>query len=127
MANRQRNAAKEQRWRELIRRWQRSGQTIRGFCLQHQLSEASLYAWRRTIAERDQDVATSKPARPRLRKRQRDRSGAKFLPVRVVPTSMPSAWSIEVVLSNGRVLRVLSGFDAHVLRQLLVVLEEPSC
>lgn len=55
MANHQRDAAKEQHWRQLIRRWQRSGQTIRDFCADAQVSEPSFYSWRRVIAQHDRD------------------------------------------------------------------------
>jgi hypothetical protein len=34
---------------------------------------------------------------------------------------------IELVLGKGRLLRVWPGFDADLLRQLVRVLEEPSC
>ena len=127
MANHLREPSKERFWRQTLRRWQGSGLTIRDYCAKNGLSEASLYAWRRTIAQRDQEApgSTSEPARRRLRKRHR--SGPNFLPVRVVPTSMPSTSSIEVVLSNSRILRIGAGFDAHVLRQLITCLEEPSC
>ena len=46
------DAAKQGRWLELIRRWQRSQSTIREFCERHQVSEASFFSWRRILRER---------------------------------------------------------------------------
>jgi hypothetical protein len=40
-------------------------------------------------------------------------------------TTQPSA--IEVIVGPGRRLRVRPGFDVDLLRQLLRLLEEPSC
>jgi hypothetical protein len=45
-----------------------------------------------------------------------------FVPLRVIDAPAPAAF--EVVLERGRVVRVLRGFDADTLRQLLAVLEE---
>ena len=124
MANHQRHAAKEQFWRQLIRRWQRSGQTIRDFCADAQVSEPSFYSWRRMLAQRDRDQAEV------ARRAQRHRRGKAavtpeplpaFLPVKVVP---PPTATLEVVLGNGRVVRLGRGFDAELLRQLLAIVEE---
>jgi hypothetical protein len=43
----------ERRWRNLIDECQRSGQTVRDFCLDHKISEPSFYAWRRESVRRD--------------------------------------------------------------------------
>jgi hypothetical protein len=49
-----------------------------------------------------------------------------FLPV-TMDAAASAAPALEIVVAHGRVLRVRPGFDADVLRQLLAVLEEPSC
>jgi hypothetical protein len=107
-----RQSKKELYWRGMVERWQRSGQTIRAFCDARGLSEPSFYAWKRTIAERDQrQEAADMPA---------------FLPVRVAPSA--ASPTLEVVVGPGRVIRVPSDFDADMLRRLLAVLQEgPSC
>jgi hypothetical protein len=112
MANHQRDPRKERFWRRMVRRWQRSKLTIRDFCCQQQLSEPSFYAWRRLIAERDRQCPAPKPA-----------PTPAFVPIQVVPPIGPSA-AIELVLGNGRLVRVPAGFDPATLRQLLAVLEE---
>jgi transposase len=105
-----RDPRKEQHWRHLIHLWERSGLTIRAFCARHQVSEPSFYAWRSQL-------------------RQREAAAPRFVSVQVVAEPPPQAiTSIEVVLADGRCLRVTPGFDPATLRQVLAVLEgRPSC
>jgi transposase-like protein len=121
----ERDRDKERFWRRMVRVWRRSGLSIRAFCAEHDLAEPSFYAWRRIVAQRDQESA-----RGRTKPERGDARGVVsasddtpvFVPVRVidVSTSVP----FEVVLERGRVVRVQRGFDAATLRQLLAVLEE---
>ena len=113
-----RDPAKERRWRRLLRLWQRSGQTGRDFCATHGLSQPSFYAWRREIAQRDQEVmpATRPSAHVPL---------PAFVKVTVDTEDVPTP--LEVVLAHGRRIRLVPGFDADLLRQVLQVLEEPPC
>jgi hypothetical protein len=122
-----RDPAKERHWRRWLGQWRRSGKTGRDFCAEHQLSEPSFYAWKREIARRDQEVLDRHETTTRVSASQRSGAAAlpAFLPVTVDATSATAA--LEVVVAGGRLLRVLAGFDADVLRQLLAVLEEPSC
>jgi transposase len=119
-----RNGAKERSWRRLIQRWRRSGQTIRDFCAEHEVSEPSFFAWRRTIAERDGD---RQRGRPRSNAGGGGDDGEKtqdppaFAPLRVVST--PAGTPFEVVLRDGCIVRVPAGFDPTTLRQLLALLE----
>ena len=120
---RERDVGKERFWRDAILRWQRSGQTIRAYCDNHGLSEGSFHAWRRTIAERERQAAGVPVV---------DGAGdlPAFVPLRVTgtPAASSSISPLELVLGQGRVIRVPPGFDANTLRNLLVVLEEePSC
>ena len=50
MARAQRDETKERFWRRQVRLWQRSGQSVRAFCQDQGLSEASFYGWRHTLA-----------------------------------------------------------------------------
>lgn len=115
---RERDVNKERLWREAIRRWQRSGQTVRGFCREQGLSEAAFHAWRRTIARRDEPIASAAAVERK----------PLFVPLRVMPTAAATAAvPLELVLGSGRVVRVSPGFDAATLQALLAVLEEHSC
>ena len=122
---RKRDRGKEQFWRRMLRVWRRSGLGVRVFCAQHGITEASFYAWRRIVAERDQESARvrAKPERGSVGHAEPASDEAPtFLPLRVIDVSTQVAF--EVVLERGRVVRVLRGFDADTLRQLLAVLEE---
>ena len=83
---------------------------MRDFCARHDLTTASFYHWRRVLEQR----AAEEPVA--------------FVPVQVVADTMPAQTSaLEVVLADGRTLRVAPGFDAATLRQLLAVLEGQPC
>jgi len=113
---RERDVNKERIWRDAIRRWRSSGQTIRGFCRERGLSEAAFHAWRRTIARRDGQIPSASPV---------EREPV-FMPLRVTSAvAAPAAAPLELVLDSGRIVRVSPGFDAATLRALLAILEEP--
>jgi hypothetical protein len=105
-----RDEQKERQWRRWIDQWQASGLSVRAFCARHDLPSARFYHWRRVLERR----AAEEPA---------------FVPVQVVADAVPAQASVlEVVLTDGRAVRVAPGFDAATLRRLLVVLEgEGSC
>ena len=106
---RARDERKEQQWRRRISQWRASGLSVRAFCALHGLANASFYAWRRVLERR----AAEQPA---------------FVPVQVVADTMPAQTSaLEVVLADGRTVRVAPGFDAATLRRLLAVLDGRPC
>jgi transposase-like protein len=112
------DAAKQNRWLELIRRWQRSPITVREFCERHQVSEASFYSWRRVLRERGlldemmpSETAAAAPAFVKLSTVVAEAAGS----------------PIELVLNHQRLLRVRPGFDADMLLELVRLLEEPTC
>jgi hypothetical protein len=122
----ERDRGKERLWRRRLRQWRQSGQSVRAFCAEHGLAEPLFYAWRRIIAERDQEAARLrvKPRRRVRRDAPADQTPA-FVPLRVIETAPPV--TLEVVLPRGRIVRVGRGFDAETLRQLLALLEERPC
>lgn len=113
MAKHMRKRSKEQLWRRAVARWRRSGLSVRAYCVQHGLSEPSFYAWRRELARRDQRQAERAVQPPHVKP-------IHFVPVRVTE---PAA-AIEIVLTNGQIVRVRPGFDAATLRQVLSTVEE---
>jgi transposase len=119
----QRDAGKERAWRRHIAGWQRSGMSIRDYCAAEGLAEHNFHAWRKTLAERDRREA------PRAKRSQSSTAIPAFVPIHVVndeATSSPGG-AVEVLLANGRVLRIRADFDPQVVRQLLALLEEPAC
>ena len=106
---RARDERKERQWRHWIGEWRASGLSPRAFCERRGLTVASFYAWRRALQRRDAEKAT-------------------FVPVQLVAGAVPTQTStLEVVLTDGRTVRVAPGFDAATLRQVLAVLEGRPC
>jgi transposase len=105
-------------WLERIRLWQQSQLSVRDFCQRRRLREPSFYSWRRLLRERGL-IGDGAQATPAV-------TTPAFLKV-TVNADAPPAPPIYVVLGKGRMLRVRPGFDPDLLRQLLCVLEEPSC
>jgi transposase len=106
MARATRDLGREPHWRRVLARWRRSGLSVRAFCRAEGISEPSFYVWRRKLEQADH----KKPA---------------FLPVHVVTeeAKQPATRDIEIVLANGRCLRVGPGFDPHTLVTLVDLLE----
>jgi len=111
-----RDPHKEQHWQRLIERWQGSGLSVRSFCERHHLAVPSFYAWRRTLQQRDRLACAPQAPDP-----------VAFLPVHVQHCGLDAGPSLEVVLSNGRCIRIPPGFDPTALRALLAALEDPTC
>jgi hypothetical protein len=106
---RARDERKEHQWRRWIGEWQTSGLSVRAFCERRGLTVAGFYAWRRVLERRAAEKAA-------------------FVPVQVVSDAVATrAGALEVVLTDGRAVRVAPGFEAATLRQLLAVLEGRPC
>lgn len=81
-----------------------SGLCVAAFCREHGVAAASLYAWKRRMAQ-----AAPAPT---------------FVEAKVVDSPPgEAAGVIEVCLRGGRRLRVGGGFDARVLSELVTALE----
>ena len=106
---RARDERKERQWRQWITEWRASGLSVRAFCDRRGLATPSFYHWRRLLERRAAEKAA-------------------FVPVQVTAEAVPAlATALEVVLTDGRMVRVAPGFDAATLRQLLAVLEGRPC
>jgi hypothetical protein len=122
--------AKERYWRGLLRQSRQSGLTARDFCAEHGISVPSFYFWRREIDRRDRQrkLETNKAAEHTS---STTLSSADLATPAFVSLAMdacaPLPPAIEVVVAERRLLRVRRGFDAELLRQLVRLLEEPSC
>jgi hypothetical protein len=111
-----RDPRKAEHWRRLIERWRRSGRCVRDFCEHAGIAIPSFYAWRRRL---QQDARLPDVFQPS--------AAVTFLPVHVQHEPSDQQAPLELVLGNGRCLRIPPRFDANALRALLAVLEEPSC
>jgi len=113
---------KETWWRRVLLQGPGPGQTIRAYCEQVGVSEQNFYRWRQRLAD---PTRAERPITARRRRRPELQDAPLFVPVEVAHTPTPN--SIELILKNGQVVRVLPGFDAATLAQLVAVLEGPSC
>lgn len=109
MANNERDAAKEQFWRDVLKRHAASGLSVRVFCLREKLTESAFYAWRRTVTKRDGEAQPTQRA-------------SAFVPMMLADRS---AWgrSIEMELVGGRILRLPDSITTERLVELVVALE----
>jgi transposase len=100
MAKRRRNAEREARWRDVFRRHEASGLSVRAFCRREKLHESAFYFWRRAVAERDAEavsgVSATKPKSVRSRKPE-------FLSVVLRRDALAPGLSLE--LRSGNVVR----------------------
>ena len=131
-----RDIQRQSRWQEIVRQQQQSGQSVRVYCRQAGIEESAFYWWRRELARRSrqgddlrQPRRTSpkgKPGRPAARKSPRIVAG--FLPVHVTADRRPEGGrGVEMLLADGRVLRIQPGFDRQTLLDVLGALESRGC
>ena len=105
---------RERYWRVVLERWRRSGESVRSFCREEGVSEFSFYRWRKRFGAEE-------------------REGSRFAAVELVESrglegsGEGSANGVEVVLREGRVVRVSRGFDAETFRRVLMELEGMGC
>lgn len=110
-----RDLDKERFWRELIAGQAVSGLSVRAWCLRHEVSEASFYAWRRELARRD--AATD--VVPRFAEVMvRDQREEAALEANERP--------LQIHLDDVRI-DVPTGFDSTTLRTVLELLRGESC
>ena len=108
------DSRKEQYWCRQVQHWQKSAQSIREFCRQHGLPEATFYYWQRRLTPPQPARASTSPA-------------VTFLPLEVNPPVAKPTAVLEVVLRKGCLVRVPAGFDQDTLRTVLSLLEEDLC
>ena len=103
-------------WAQRLKQWEKSGQSAAEFGAREGIDAKRLKWWRWKLR--------SQPREPRLP------APVRFLPVHVVespvPRGAPPAF-IEVVLANGRVVRIAPGFDADTLGRVLAIAEAGPC
>jgi hypothetical protein len=123
-------------WREVMKRQQVGGLSIRAFCRRERLKESAFYYWRRELARRDEEGLTK-----RHRPRQRLRSGgadrpagkqspvkrtrARFLPVRLA--QRPATIGVELALPSGAVLRMPPEAAADEVARVVAAVEGQLC
>jgi transposase-like protein len=119
-----RDLQKEQDWRERVRRWQQSGESVRAFCRREGLQESAFFAWRRELARRQEERPTMKhPAKAAMPVKP-----IRFVPLEVsTKNTVGDFGGVEILWGEGCVVRVRPGFDRHTLAAVLTVLETRAC
>jgi len=121
----QKETARSRYWRGMVGAWEKSGVTQRAFCEERGISLSGFCWWRCRFRKEQRESRRAIGGRKRTRKKAP--SSASFLPVRIQSGlfDSPSEGVIEVVLTNGRCLRVPRDIDAAALAGLARVLESP--
>jgi transposase-like protein len=104
-------------WQRTIREAARSGMSIREFCRQHRLKESQFYWWQRNLKAGRQER--------RVWRQEVDRGAASFALVSEEPGTTDAG--IELVLGDGRRLRISKGVDEQTLRAVLAAVEPSGC
>ena len=141
MAKRRRSvdAAKGRQWRERIKRYEGSGQTVRKFCRSEEVKESAFYWWKRRLGRcrvkqsEDPQVQASVPrAKPTDAKSNSAellrRGPTRFLPVQLVMDQASEPGSgVEIRWDSGRSVRLDRGFDRQALADVMAILEARPC
>jgi transposase-like protein len=108
-----RDDEKARYWQRIIREAARSGKSIREFCRQHRLKESQFYWWQHKLKVGRQERST--------REQGVKREAASFALVSNEPEGTDAG--IELVLGDGRRLRIRKGVDEETLRAVLAAVE----
>ena len=109
MGHATRDLQKEAAWRRRLREQATSGQSVRGWCRRHRVTEAAFYWWRRELARRDAEG-----------------SATSFVPVHITEAPIGDgaasigvgAASMEIVLTDGRRIRLTGSVDGQALTEV---------
>jgi len=117
MKSKQTDMEKKRYWQRMVREATRSKLSIREFCRQNQLKESQYFWWQRKL---------NGNRRPKgFQKAGNKRNGASFALVSNEPEVTDA--SIELILQNGRRLRISRGVDEQTLRSVLAAVEMTKC
>ncbi len=105
--------SKGQFWRKIMREFDASGQGVRRFCKSRHICSSSFYRWRILLAEQGAFVKPTGSSSPAAI------AAPVFLPVRVAARETSR---IEIVLGDGRRVRLSGAVDPAALEQVLAVI-----
>jgi hypothetical protein len=121
MSRKRSDPEKERMWRSTIREAARSGMSIREFCRQRKIKESAFYWWQRKLKGHGQRRMVRRRS---LGKGSVDGQGTFAL---VSEESGELTAGIELVLSDGRRLRIGKGADEETLRKVLAAVGSGGC
>ena len=118
MGGRRADEGKREQWRRLIAEAARSGTSVREFCRRRRVTEPQFYAWRARLNGKAYGAA-------RRRALAAAGQAASFALVSEAPGELDAG--IELVLSDGRRLRIRRGVDEATLRTVLSAVGPAPC
>lgn len=99
-----------EQWAVLVKEYEASGQSQRGFCAERGIGQSSLRYWRRRLQENMPGSGTT--------------CGARLVPVSLCEERPAYAGSgLTLVARNGLRIEVLPGFDVTTLERVLATLD----
>src|SRR3984885_2595036 len=133
MTQRERSGKARQRWQGLLAEQGRSGERVAAFCRERQLCASHFYWWKKRLGASgggefvEGKVAAAGSTLGGGGERLGASGGEKFVEVKLAAAASTLGAGedrrVEVVLRNGRSLRVGPGFDPELVRALAAVLE----
>jgi len=120
------DAEKTRYWQRTISEAARSGMSIRAFCRQRRLRESQFYWWQHKLRARRPAGTVPRPGSPDGYPRPSG-NGRPASFALVSDEAGGADAGIELVLGEGRKLRIRRGVDEETLRAVLAALEPPRC
>ena len=117
MSRRGTDEGKREQWRKLIAEAARSGTSVRAFCRKAGVSEPQFYAWRAKLNGKAHGVARRRALAATKR--------ATFALVSEAPSELDAG--LELVLADGRRVRIRRGVDEATLRTVLAAVGSEPC
>jgi hypothetical protein len=117
MSRRERDVEKARYWERTMREAARSGMSIREFCRRRRLRESQFYWWQRKLKAGRKERSLRRPG---------THGGAASFALVSDEAGATNA-GIELVLGDGRRLRIREGVDEETLRAVLAALEPGRC
>lgn len=126
MARGGKRLAREEEMRAVLEKWERSGLPVSSFAEREGIARKTMYRWRRRLQIGGDRMRRGRPpAVPVDRGRRAGQSASIFTEVSTaLRAGSSSAVTFEVVLRDGRTLRVPEHFESGALRRLLATLRE---
>jgi len=118
-----RDPQRQRYWRGVIEQQAASGQSVRAWCRRHRVAESAFYFWRGELARRNAQANTTPPSASGATK-----PSAGFVPVAVTADGTNDhRGRIEIVLGDGRSVRLTGPVDRQALADVVAVLEARAC
>lgn len=109
---------KERYWEKVVGDAARSGLSIRAYCREHEVKESQFHWWQRKLKGRREEGRLG-------RQGGREKSEASFALVSGRAEDLDAG--LELVLGNGRRLRIRKGVDEQTLRTVLAAMGPEGC